>query len=94
MTLTNKKLPKAVELPVCPFCDGSVYYASWTTHKIFQMECSNCKAHWRTGVSKSAQREMYVELTSYMKDQSANEHLNKKLPLDFWRDMVLKRINI
>ena len=35
------KSPRAVEIPICPFCDGKVNYISWVTHKIFQMECKS-----------------------------------------------------
>jgi len=30
------KSPRAIEIPICPFCDGKVNYTSWVTHKIFQ----------------------------------------------------------
>lgn len=88
------KSPRAVELPICPFCDGKVNYTSWITHKIFQMECESCGAHWRTGLKESSQREFYVELTKSMSNGKGREFLSQKLSLEFWRDMIRERIRI
>ncbi|UCD14162.1 MAG: hypothetical protein JSW60_01735 [Thermoplasmatales archaeon] len=90
----DAKLPRAVELPVCPLCDGKVYYTQWITHKIFQMECESCGAHWRTGLKESTKRDIYVELTKSMSNSKGREFLGKKLPLEFWRDMIRERIRI
>ncbi len=88
------KSPRAVEIPICPFCDGKVNYTSWVTHKIFQMECKSCGAHWRTGLKESSQREFYVELAKSTPDGRGSEYLSQKLPLEFWRDMIRDRIKI
>lgn len=88
------KSTRAVELPICPFCDGKVYYTSWVTHKIFQMECKGCGAHWRTGFKEGVEREMYVELTKPMSNGNRRELLAQKHPLAFWQNMITKRIKI
>jgi len=94
MPKKDGKLSRAIEIPICPFCDGKVYYTSWVTHKIFQMECEICGAHWRTGLKESSQREFYVELTKPTPDGRGKELLNLKLPLESWRDMIRDRIKI
>ena len=88
------KSPRAVEIPICPFCDGKVNYTSWVTHKIFQMECKSCGAHWRTGLKETHDKELYVELTKSMPDGNGRELLNLKLSLEFWKDMIRDRIKI
>ena len=88
------KLPRANEIPICPFCDGKVYYTAWVTHKIFQMECESCKAHWRTGFEKDSKQEMYVELTKPTSNGEGIEFLNRKLSMEFWKDMIRERIKI
>jgi hypothetical protein len=88
------KLPQAVELPICPFCDGKIYYSTWVTHKIYQMECTRCHAHWRTGVGDAPERSMYIELTQTPSVGHGDTYLNQKLPLSFWRDLVLTKIKI
>lgn len=90
----DKKFAKAVDLPICPFCDGKVYYTAWITHKIYQMECENCKSHWRTGITDPTKRDIYVQLTRYKNNDRYNEYLNQKLSLKFWQDMIRKRIKI
>ena len=94
MTKKDGGFARADEIPICPFCDGQVYYTSWVTHKIFQMECQSCGAHWRTGLKKSPQQDMYIELTKTTSDGIGKELLYKKLSLDFWRDMIRQRIRI
>ena len=94
MILKEGKHPEAVELPICPFCDGKVHYTTWTTHKIYQMECTRCKAHWRTGLKDTPQRDMYVMLTQPTSNSQGIELLGQKHPLTFWQDMVTKRIRI
>ena len=88
------KLSRAVELPICPFCDSKVYYTSWITHKIFQMECETCGAHWHTGLDKTNDNEFFVELTKSSSEGYGRELLNQKLPLDYWKDMIIERIKI
>jgi len=94
MLKKDGKLSKSVELPICPFCDGKVFYTSWLTHKIFQMECESCGSHWRTGLKETPDRDFYVELTKSMSSGKGRELINKKLSLEFWQDMVTKRIQI
>ena len=87
----HRKDVRASEIPICPFCNGEVYYCSWLTHKIFQMECEQCQAHWRTGILNNAKREMYVELTTSKNPEISNEYFKKKLPLQYWQDLIKKR---
>ena len=79
--IETRKEVRASELPVCPFCLGSNYYDQWVTHRIFQMECKQCKAHWRTSINKNNDREMFVELIKSENPEISNEYLEKKLPL-------------
>jgi len=58
------------------------------------MECERCGAHWRTGLKKPPQRDVYVELTKSMSNGKGSEFLSQKLSLEFWRDMVRERIRI
>jgi hypothetical protein len=88
----EKGLARAVELPICPFCDGKIYYTSWTTHKIFQMECNKCGAHWRTVITKGDQKMMSVELTSSRNPEISYEYINKKLSMQYWKNMLRQRI--
>ena len=88
--VNNKKLVQSSELPICPFCQGTVYYESWITHRIFQMECEQCKAHWRTGIKNTPKREMFVELTSSKNPDISYVYLEKGLPLRFWQDLKSK----
>lgn len=94
MSIKDGKFPKVLELPICPFCDGRIFYTAWVTHKIYQMECERCGAHWRTGIKRSPQREMYVELTKPMHNSHGREFLYRKLSMAFWRDMIRTRIRI
>ena len=94
MLVKDLKLSRAIELPICPFCDNKVFYTSWITHKIFQMECEICKAHWRTGLKETNDREFYVELIKSSQDGNGRELLNLKLPLESWTDMILERIKL
>jgi len=89
----NERFARAVDLPICPFCDGKIFYTSWVTHKIFQMECENCGAHWRTGLSEGIERNMIVELTISKNPEISGEYLNKKLSLQYWKDMLKRRID-
>ena len=79
---------RASEIPTCPFCRGNVYYSSWLTHRIFQMECEHCQAHWRTGIKDTPKREMYVELTTSKNPEIPDDYIDKKLPLQFWQDLI------
>jgi len=92
MVEKDGKFSRAVELPICPFCDGKVYYTSWTTHKIYQMECESCKAHWRAGITGGHERKMIVELTSSKNPEISGEYLNKKVSIQYWKDMLRRRI--
>jgi hypothetical protein len=85
-----RKEVRASELPICPFCQGLIYYDQWITHRIFQMECKQCKAHWRTGILHNDNREMYVELVKSKNPEISNEYMKKKLSLQFWQNMVKK----
>ena len=94
MAKKGGKFARADEIPICPFCDGKVYYTSWITHRIFQMECESCEAHWRTGLKRVAQRDMYIELTRPMSNGIGKELLSQKLSLEFWRDLIRERIRL
>ena len=93
MLKKDRKFSRAVELPICPFCDGKVYYTSWVTHNIFQIECEICGAHWRTVLKESSQEGFYIELTKSKSDGTGRELLNLKLSLDSWMDMIRERIH-
>ena len=82
---------RALELPNCPFCNGVVYYDKWLTHRIFQMECNECKSHWRTGISNNTEREMFVELVSSKNQSISNEYFQKQLTLQYWQEMIRKK---
>lgn len=86
----TKNTVQSAELPFCPFCNGKVYYDNWLTHKIFQMECVQCKAHWRTGIQNNPEREIYVELLRSKNPEISEEYLDKKLPLQYWQKMLKK----
>jgi len=90
----KNKFVKSLELPICPFCDGNIYYENWTTHKIFNMKCEKCGAFWRSGINNNESvREVYLELISSNNPEISNEYLNKKLSVNFWMDLLNKRIN-
>ena len=83
----DKHQVKAAELPICPFCQGPVYYDNWVTHRIFQMECEKCKAHWRTGILNNPKRDMFVELIRSDNPEISEEYINKKLSLSYWQKL-------
>jgi len=87
----KRKFVQSSELPYCPFCQGTVYYDNWITHRIFQMECEQCKTHWRTGIKNTPKREMYVELTSSKNSDISYVYLEKGLPLRFWQDLMITK---
>lgn len=92
--INNKaKFVRSLELPICPFCDGKIYYENWITHKIFNIKCEKCKAFWRSGIKKNENRDIFIELLSSKNPEISNEYLNKKLPLNFWTDLLKKRID-
>ena len=86
------KSPRAVEIPICPFCDGKVIYTSWITHKIFQLECLNCGSHWRSGIKETPEKELYLVLTKSKSNLNSTKYLWQKHPIEFWRDMIRERI--
>ena len=88
----ERKLVKSTEIPICPFCNGNIYYQNWITHKIFHIECEKCKAHWRTGIRKNEKRDIYFELLNSENPEISNEYVNKKLSLNFWREMIRNNI--
>ena len=88
----ERKLVKSSEIPICPFCNGNIYYKNWITHKIFHIECEKCKAHWRTGIRKNEKRDIYFELLNSENPEISNEYFNKKLSLNFWREMIRNNI--
>lgn len=53
MNEKDKNFVRSLELPICPFCNGKVYYDNWITHKIFNIKCEKCKAYWRSGIKKN-----------------------------------------
>jgi hypothetical protein len=77
----------ATELPICPFCQGKVYYDKWLTHRLFEMECESCKSHWRTGIKNNEKRDLYVELISSKNPTISNEYFQRQLPLRYWQQM-------
>jgi hypothetical protein len=79
---------KAAELPICPFCQGPVYYDTWVTHRIFQMECEHCKSHWRTRISSDQSEDLAVELLSSKNPSISSEYFEKQLPLSYWQKMI------
>jgi ribosomal protein L37AE/L43A len=93
-TKNERRLSRAHEIPMCPFCDGKVYYIEWVTHKIFQMGCEKCGARWRSGIKSSSLRETFVELIKQGADGKGKELLNQKFSVDFWRNSIRKRIPI
>ena len=89
-----KKFVRSSELPLCPFCDGKIFYDFWLTHKIFHLECESCKAHWRSGIKNIESREIYLELINSKNPDISNEYINKKLSISFWRDLLNKNIKL
>lgn len=87
----DKHHVKAVELPICPFCQGPVYYDNWVTHRIFQMECKNCKSHWRTRLIPDQVEDIFVELLSTKNPTISNEYFQKQLPLSYWQNMIRQK---
>jgi hypothetical protein len=84
----DKHHVKAAELPICPFCHGSVFYDTWVTHRIFQMECKQCKSHWRTRISTDHTGDILVELLSSKNPTISNEYFEKQLPLSYWQALI------
>ena len=90
----QKKFVRSSELPICPFCDGKIFYNNWITHKIFHIECEKCKAHWRSGIKNIESREIYLELVNSKNPDISDEYINKRLSVGFWRDLLNKNIKI
>ncbi|MCK5300931.1 MAG: hypothetical protein KAJ21_03430 [Thermoplasmatales archaeon] len=88
----ERKQVRSTELPICPFCDGKIYYENWITHKIFHIECEKCKAHWRTGIKNNEERDIFLELLKSENPEISNEYINKRLSLNFWRDLLRNKI--
>ena len=84
----KKNTVRAIEMPTCPFCNGAVYYKNWITHRIFQMECEDCKSHWRTGINQNEERDMYVELIDTEENETLAKYLHKKKPIDYWQNLI------
>ena len=84
----NSIAVRAAELPNCPFCNGEVFYHSWLTHKIFQMECKNCKSHWRTGINNNPERDVFVELVTSKNPDVSSEYFNKKVSIEYWQKLI------
>ena len=91
MDRQNKHV-RSEELPICPFCDGKIYYDKWTTHRIFHIQCENCKAHWRSGIKNNDNRDIFLELLDSKNPEISNEYMNKKLSIKYWRDLLEKKI--
>ncbi len=89
----ERKFARSTELPICPFCNGNIFYKNWITHKIFHIECEKCKAHWRTGIRDNEDREIFFELLNSNNPEISNEYINKKLSLKYWRDLLNKKID-
>ena len=89
----HKKFVRSSELPICPFCDGNIYYEYWITHRIFHIECEKCKAHWRSGFKNLDNRDIYLELLSSKNPEISNELINKKLSISYWRDLLKNNID-
>ncbi len=89
----QKNFVRSSELPICPFCNGKIYYKNWTTHRIFHIECEKCKAHWRSGIKNNENREMFMELICSRNPEISNEYLNKKLPINFWINLLKNKID-
>ena len=93
MIIKQKKFVRSLELPICPFCEGKIYYERWITHKIFHIECANCKAHWRSGIKNNESRDIFIELLNSKNPEISNEYINKKLSINFWRDLLKRKID-
>ena len=89
----QKNFVRSSELPICPFCNGKIYYKNLTTHRIFHIECEKCKAHWRSGIKNNENREMFMELICSRNPEISNEYLNKKLPINFWINLLKNKID-
>lgn len=94
MVENKKKFVRSSELPICPFCDGKIFYENWITHRIFHIECVKCKAHWRSGIKNDDSRDVYLELLRSENSEISYEYLNKKLSINYWRDLLKDNINL
>ena len=92
MNPKDNTLSQSIEIPVCPFCDGKVLYKNWVTHKIFQLECKNCYAQWRSTIDKTPDKKQYICLIKTNKEGKGEKLLNQQHTITFWQEKIRERI--
>ena len=73
--------------------NGKLYYKNWLTHMLFHIECIECKTHWRTVIPENPEKDIFFELISSDNSKITKEFENRKLPLEFWKDLIIEKID-